>query len=111
MSELWVRTDEAEDVAGSIRHALICMNLVKDDDQAWKWAILALHGALQGACVCHLTTTAQPVGAVTPKNAVEWFTYFEETRENQQLEPPMTRLMNMPDLLKAVRKPKLWELR
>jgi len=103
--ELWVRTDEAEDVAGSIRHALRCMNFVSDDPQAWKWVILALHAALQGACVCHLTTTASPLGAVTRKNASEWLAYFDESRSNTKIKSPKTKLMAFPDLLKEVRKP------
>jgi len=65
---------------------------------------LALHSALQGACVCHLTTTAAPLGAVTKDNAAEWISYFEESRENQKAKHPDTKLMSLPDLLKAVRK-------
>ena len=92
-------------MAGSIRHVLRCAELVLDDQRAWKWLALALHSALQGACVCHLTTTAAPVGAVTPRNAGEWRTYFEDLRMKPGLKPPSTRLMSLPDLLKAVRKP------
>jgi hypothetical protein len=102
---LWVQTDEAEDVAGSLRHALRCVNYVADDPQAWKWAALALHSALQGACVCHLTTSFAPVGAVTPRNAVEWIAYAEQSRTDPDAKPPRTQLMALPDLLKAVRKP------
>lgn len=105
MQELWVSTNEAEDVASSIRHTVCCIDLIDDDPQAWKWVILALHAALQGACVCHLTTTAAPVGAVTKKNAIEWLAYFDEARTDQNAIVPKTHLMNLPDLLKAVRKP------
>jgi len=100
MQDLWIHTNEAEDVAASIRHALVCIRLTKDDDQAWKWVMLSLHAALQGACVCHLTTTAAPLGAVTKKNAVEWIDYFDK----KTALVPKTRLMSMPDLLRAVRK-------
>lgn len=101
----WIQTDEAEDVAGSIRHALLCAGLVAEDPQAWKWAALALHSALQGACVCHLTTSFAPVGAVTSRNAAEWISYVEQTRINPAAEPPRPHLLGLPDLLKAVRKP------
>lgn len=101
----FVRTDEVQDVASSIRHALRCWEFVEEDAQAWKWVILALHSALQGACVCHLVTTATPLGAVTKKNAVEWHKYFEQSRTNPSVKPPMTDLMALPELLKAVRKP------
>ena len=100
----YIDTDEAEDVAGSIRHALRCGEFVSGDPQAWKWGILALHSALQGACVCHLTTTTAPLGAVTKSNATEWISYFDQLRENQDTKCPDTKLMNLPELLKAVRK-------
>lgn len=102
---LWVQTDEAEDAAGSLRHALRCTGYVAEDPQAWKWAALALHSALQGACVCHLTTSFAPVGAVTPRNAAEWIAYAEQSRTDPDTKPPRTQLMALPDLLKAVRKP------
>lgn len=103
-NELYIQTDEAEDVAGSIRHALRCADFVSEDPQTWKWGILALHSALQGACVCHLTTTAAPVGAVTKRNAIEWLRYLNESGRDQNTKPPKTELMRLPDLLKAVRK-------
>lgn len=102
---LWIQTDEDEDVAASVRHALRTSSFVNDDSQAWKWVALSLHSALQGACICHLVTTASPVGAVTKKNAGEWLAYFEDTRTNPEAKSPKTHLMSLPDLLKAIRKP------
>jgi hypothetical protein len=101
--ESYFSTDEAEDVAGSIRHAVRCADLVSEDFQAWKWGFLALHSALQGACVCHMTTTAAPLGAVTKNNAKEWMDYHDASRKNQSGEPPDTKMMSLPDLLKSVR--------
>lgn len=103
---MWIRTDEAEDVAASVRHALRCWDMTADDPQAWKWVMLALHSALQGACVCHLLSTAHPVGPLTKRNTEEWLTYFEASRADPSILPPTrTELMALPDLLKAVRKP------
>lgn len=101
-STFFWETSEAEDVAGSIRHALRCWKIADEDKHVWKWVILALHSAVQGACVCHLVTTAEPVGAVTKKNAREWIAYFEEIRTNPSAERPKTELMNLPQLLKAI---------
>lgn len=103
--ENWIRTDESDDVAGSVRHALRCASQVGGDDQLWKWIALALHSALQGACVCHLTTSFVPVGAVTARNAAEWISYHEQSYTDPDARPPRTQLMALPDLLKAVRKP------
>lgn len=103
--DVWLQTDEADDVAGSLRHALQCLTQVDHDQQAWKWLALALHSTLQGACVCHLVTTAPPIGAVYPENATEFIRYFEESRANPHAKPPEARLMALPGLLKAARKP------
>ncbi|RYE50813.1 MAG: hypothetical protein EOP21_02930 [Hyphomicrobiales bacterium] len=105
MPDNWIRTDEARDVAGSIRHVILVSKFVEEDPLTWKWVVLALHSALQGACVCHLTKTAAPVGAVTRRNAVEWLEYFESSRTNPEAKPPKTHLMGLPDLLKTVRRP------
>ena len=102
----WIELDEAKDVAGSIRHVLRTAPFVDEDRLAWKWVILALHSALQGSCVCHLATTASPVGAVTDRNAGEWLAYFEKRGANPKTKRPTTHLMALPDLLKAVRKPR-----
>lgn len=105
MREAWVQTDEAEDVAGSVRHALRSRQFTGDDSQAWKWVALALHSAVQGACVCHLVTSASPVGAVTKQNAGEWLEYLERSRIDGEARAPRTYLLSLPGLLKAARKP------
>jgi len=104
-TETWLRTDEAEDVAASVRHALRCRGVVEEDPQAWKWIALALHAALQGALVGHLVTTASPLGAVTDRNAQEWADYFEAARTDPTLRPPKTKLLDLPGLIKSARKP------
>lgn len=105
MSETWIQVDEAQDVAASIRHALRSAQFVGDDPHAWKWVVLALHSALQGACVCHLTETASPLGAVNKKNEREWLEYFESSRSDPKAPEPNTHLMALPELLKKCRKP------
>jgi len=45
----WLHTNEAEDVAASVRHALRCRAMIQEDPHAWKWLALALHASLQGA--------------------------------------------------------------
>lgn len=96
--------DERDDVAGSLRHALVCLELVRSDHGAWKWLILSLHSALQGACVCHLTTTAQPFGPLTPENSKEWLDYFDCSRDDPDAPIPQTKIAPLPALLKRIRK-------
>ena len=104
-TERWISTDEAEDVAGSIRHAVRCFDFVVEDQQVWKWAVMALHSALQGACVCHLVTSATPVGIVSEKDASKWITYFESRPSDPNAKRPRTHVMPLPSLLNATRKP------
>lgn len=99
----WLETDAAKDVVGSVRHALRCAQSAQEDAQEYKWLLLALHSALQGGCVCHLTTIAEPIGAVGAKNAEEWLRYYNGAGTNPVARPPRTQLMNLPDLLKTVR--------
>ena len=94
----YLRTDEYDDVLGSIRHAIVCSRLVENDPQAYKWGILALHSALQGACVCHLVGSTAPLGVVY--NEQEWIDYLNNRDENK---PPKTKLKSLPELLNALR--------
>lgn len=102
----WLQTDESDDVASSVRHAYRSWTFTEEDIHEWKWVALALHSALQGACVCHLVTTASPVGAVTKRNAKEWLSYFESSRGGGRAKLPETCLLPLPDLLKLARKPR-----
>ncbi len=105
LASKWIKTDETQDVAGSIRHALRGFDTVDFDPQAWKWIFLALHSALQGACVCHLVKTASPLGVVKEKNEKEWYKYFDSLNSDSPIMQPKTDLMALPELIKAVRKP------
>ena len=60
---------------------------------------------MQGACVCLLLKTAEPLGVVTKRNEKEWIHYFEQGRSDASVPRPSTELMPLPELLKAVRKP------
>jgi hypothetical protein len=104
MGEVWLRTDEVKDVAASIRHCRASLGLAQTDLHAFKWILLSLHSALQGACVCHLTTTFAPVGAATKQNTKEWLKWSEERWGNPNIKAPETKIANLPELLKRVRK-------
>ncbi|HRK43610.1 MAG TPA: hypothetical protein PLH11_11270 [Gemmobacter sp.] len=102
-TSVWLDIDSNRDVIANVRHALHCIELAKSDPYAWKWAFLALHAALQGACVCHLTTTATPIGVTNEKDTLVWLNYLEASRTTPALKPPKTRIMAFPDLLRALR--------
>lgn len=77
---------------------------VPRDDHAWKWVALSLHSAVQGACVCHLVTTASPVGVLTKENTAEWLEFLE-ARGAADGKRPKTILADFRTLLKRVRRP------
>ena len=53
----WLEIDEATDVVASLRHTLHLFKFVSADSTIWKWVILSMHSATQGAMVCHLNGT------------------------------------------------------
>jgi hypothetical protein len=70
----WLTLDEQTDVLATLRHTLRCTKAAKDDAAEWKFAIVGLHNAFQGAMVCHLSGTAG-LGALQKssiKAALDW---------------------------------------
>ena len=74
--EPYIRFDECLDVLASLEQCARSLDeaLQLRQDRAWKWVILSLHSALQGAMVCHLSGRAN-LGALSKENAkkrLEW---------------------------------------
>lgn len=78
----WLRVDERVDVISSLSLCLDCLEQVGTKPTMWKWAILSLHNAFQGAMVCHLSGTAQ-LGALTKKSAIAWVDWHDRDRRGQ----------------------------
>lgn len=79
MTRNWVTTDEGSDVLGSLEHCERSLRLAMETPSEWKWAIVALHNAVQGSLVCHLAGTAL-VGHLSPKSAKEWLAWLNGDR-------------------------------
>jgi hypothetical protein len=47
--QVWLRTDEIEEFIDALEHTAKLAGQVRDDLKVWKWLIIALHSALQGA--------------------------------------------------------------
>ncbi len=99
----FITFDEKQDVAGSIQHIIHCADLIEKEPKVYKWIVLALHSALQGACICHLVTTASPLGVVSNKNAKEWVAYFNRSQKDIEMKVPGTFILALPELLDKVR--------
>jgi hypothetical protein len=80
--ENWLSLDEAKDVTASLRHLRHCLKLTETDPTAWKWCIIAIHNALQGAMTCHLSGTAN-LGCLSKKSACEWFEWHDKRRRGE----------------------------
>ena len=78
----WLEIDEATDVVASLRHMLHLLKLVSADSTIWKWVILSMHSALQGAMVCHLNGTANS-GCRSTKSAAAWLDWHERDRRGE----------------------------
>ena len=66
----YFRTDECFDVLSSLEQCSFGLKQVYQLDylRAWKWVVISLHSALQGALVCHLSGT-ETVGALSKDSA------------------------------------------
>lgn len=83
----YVEFDECQDVLASLDQCVMCLEQTERSNGAWKWVILSLHSALQGAMVCHLSGTAQ-VGALTSRCATKWHEWYELDRRGETARLP-----------------------
>lgn len=54
--------------------------------------------------MCHLTGTSGPLDALFEKSRKEWIDYPNNHSADEEAVRPSTRLMSLPNLLKAIRK-------
>ena len=78
----YIQTDECLDVLASLEHCALSLRQTQQSDRAWKWVVLSLHSALQGAMVCHLSGTAEE-GALKKTSAKEWCEWHEKDRRGE----------------------------
>ena len=78
-AEVWLSLDEATDVSASLTHVGRCLSLTEADLTAWKWAIIALHNALQGSMTCHLAGSAN-LGCLSKLSACECLEWHDRDR-------------------------------
>ena len=57
--ETYIRTDERSGFLCSMRHCVGSLDLAANDLLQWKWVILSIHNALQGALVNTLMGSAR----------------------------------------------------
>ena len=107
----FVRFDERQDVMVSLEHCVMSLQQSEQLKGAWKWVVLSLHSAFQGAMVCHLTGTMQ-IGALEEKCAKKWCEWYSRHSRGEieyvpdgvdELGLPKTRIKYKKD-----HPPKIW---
>lgn len=97
---MYLRIDERSDVLASLTVCLRCVSDEPKEASLWKWAVISLHNALQGAMVCHLSGTAE-LGALSDKSAKAWLEWYDcEGREG--IQPPIQKLATTKELFKRL---------
>lgn len=93
----YFETSEAEDVLGSLRHLKLCLAETNRDPHAWKWVILSLFSAVQGAIVCHASGTTQ-IECLTEDSAAKALAWLEKPSDvmpDEKLAGPETLFKRM----------------
>lgn len=98
----WLRVDEREDLVNSLEHAVEIARTVRSEPRNWKWLLIVVHNALQGALVSVLTGTAG-VGALEKKSMAEWQEWDEKGRAGKKEPLPKGRLASPLELYKRAK--------
>ena len=99
MASEYLRTNAGLDVLASLESCADNLLRTKKSDGAWKWVVLTMHSALQGAMVCHLSGSEE-VGALTKRSANQWIQRHRQRQETENA--PERRLASAPDLLRRL---------
>ncbi len=98
----YLSTDEAHDVLISLSEVLHQMERVAQGDiHCWKWAVIAMASAVNGAMTCHLSGSMQ-AGALTEVDARATIDALQNDKHDKL--PQRPKLANPHELLKRVRR-------
>ena len=100
----YFRTDEINEFIGALEHCSELAASIVDDTTRWKWLVLALHNALQGACVCALRgRDTSGIAVLTKDSAAAVWKWLENGRHTQPCPPiPREKLAPMVALYQRV---------
>lgn len=102
----FVHTDECQDVLASLDQCAFSLAQAHRSERAWKWVILSLHSALQGAMVCHLSGPEQ-LGALQEDDAKRWLKWNNNSIQSGDKDagdpPPAPRIADARKLFKRLR--------
>lgn len=93
----WLRTDEKQELISSVRMVHKMLNSTSDDLEYWKWVLIALHNAMQGAMVLSLRG-GNNLRVMPDKLAAKWLEAYEKGKQM-----PPEKLDSFPGLYKKVK--------
>ena len=81
--EGFVSFNERQDVLASLEHCVMSLSQARDSEGEWKWVILSLHSAFQGAMVCHLSGSKLRNLFWNKDSADKWSEWSEENKDKE----------------------------
>lgn len=100
----YLRVDEREDAINALEHAVETALTLEDNPLNWKWVIVAIHNALQGALVCTMSGT-DGTGALSDKSRKEMWEWFEASRTDPDAPFPVEWLADPLKLYERAKDP------
>lgn len=95
--EQWLNTDELEEAISALEMCAETLGTASSDPYRWRWAVLSLHGAVQGFMVCALRGT-NGLAALPKKIEAKWLEAHEKN-----LPPPEEKLDSFLNLYKKIK--------
>ncbi len=99
----YLRVDEREDAINALEHAAHTVETLEKHPLDWKWVIIAIHNALQGALVCTLSGT-HGTGALNDKSMQKMWEWFEASRTDSNAHYPKEWLAPLFELYERAKK-------
>ena len=100
----WLRTNEIEEFIDALQHCAELASGLALNTRRWKWIIIAIHNALQGACTCALRgIDTAGINIRSTANAKAFFGRLNLTPEKRKVRPePSEYLANLMTLYERI---------
>ena len=99
----WLELDEREDVISTLEHAVEIAGTLQTTPLNWKWMIIAIHNALQGALVCTLSGS-DGMGALGEKSMAEIWGWYHDSSDGSRSRHPKEWLAPPLELYKRAKR-------
>lgn len=82
-----IRVDQYDDTVNALEHAVAVASTLDSTPLNWKWLLIAVHNALQGALVCTLSGS-HGTGALTEKSMAAIWDWYEAPSNDPKTNHP-----------------------